>query len=169
MKVICQTLLLCLLASPAFSWPARCVGVSDGDTITVRADGQSKTRIRLYGIDAPESKQDFGRRAKEHLSGLVFGEVVEIEDMGADRYGRTVAVVRVGDINANEEMLKAGMAWVFTKNCRNKICVRWRDLEAQTRAQRVGLWSQPEPVAPWMWREQRRKKITPHPEAGAAG
>lgn len=154
MKTICCAVIMCLLASTALAWSARCVGVSDGDTITVRAEGQPKARIRLYGIDAPESKQDFGRRAKEHLSGLVFGEVVEIEDMGADRYGRTVAVVRVGAVNANEEMLKAGMAWVVTKNCRNKICVRWRELETQAQAKRIGLWSQPEPVAPWVWRKK---------------
>lgn len=158
MKVICQTLLLCLLASPAFSWPARCVGVSDGDTITVRAAGQPKARIRLYGIDAPEKGQDFGGRAKEHLSGLVYGETVDIEKMDTDRYGRTVAVVRVGAVNANEEMLKAGMAWVFTKRCRNKICAGWKDLETQARDMRAGLWSQPEPVAPWDWRAARRKK-----------
>lgn len=112
----------------------------------------------MYGIDAPEKGQDFGRRAKEYLSGLVFGEGVEIEEMGADRYGRTVAVVRVGAVNANEEMLKAGMAWVFTKRCRNKVCVGWKDLEIQARERRAGLWSQPEPVAPWDWRKQKKAK-----------
>lgn len=158
-----HTIFLCFLAlvlscTHCAAWEARCVGVADGDTITVRAEGQSKERVRLYGIDAPENGQDFGGRAKEYLSGLVYGETVDIEKMDTDRYGRTVAVVRVGVVSANEEMLKAGMAWVFISRCRNKICVRWRDLEAQARERRAGLWSQPEPVAPWDWRKQKKAK-----------
>ena len=151
-------LVLILSCTPTSAWEARCVGVADGDTITVRAEGQTKARIRLYGIDAPEKGQDFGGRAKEHLSGLVYGETVDIEKMDTDRYGRTVAVVRVGAVNANEEMLKAGMAWVFTPRCRNKVCVGWKDLEIQARERRAGLWSQPEPVAPWDWRKQKKAK-----------
>lgn len=158
-----HTIFLCFLAlvlscTHCAAWEARCVGVADGDTITVRAEGQSKERVRLYGIDAPENGQDFGGRAKEYLSGLVYGETVDIEKMDTDRYGRTVAVVRVGVVSANEEMLKAGMAWVFISRCRNKICAGWKDLEAQARTQRIGLWSQPEPRAPWEWRAQKRGK-----------
>ena len=151
-------LVLILSCTPGGAWEARCVGVADGDTITVRAEGQTKAWIRLYGIDAPEKGQDFGGRAKEYLSGLVYGETVDIEKMDTDRYGRTVAVVRVGAVNANEEMLKAGMAWVFTPRCRNKVCVGWKDLEIQARERRVGFWSQPEPVAPWDWRKQKKAK-----------
>lgn len=132
------------------------MGVSDGDTITVRAEGQPKTRIRLYGIDAPESGQDFGRRAKEYLAGLVYGEIVDIEQLDLDRYGRSVAIVRIGKVNANEEMLKAGYAWVFTKYCRNKVCVGWKELEQQAKDERRGLWSHKNPVAPWEWRKQKK-------------
>ena len=134
------------------------MGVSDGDTLTVRAEGKPQAKIRLYGIDAPESKQDFGRRAKEHLSGLAYGEIVDIVPLHVDRYCRTVAVIRMGQININEEMLAAGLAWVYPKHCKSKFCTRWRELEDEARGQRMGLWIQPDPIPPWEWRAQHRKK-----------
>lgn len=149
-------LLCCLLlwTGNALGWEARCVGVSDGDTITVRAEGKPQAKIRLYGIDAPESKQDFGRRAKEHLASLVAGEIVDVDVRSTDRNGRLVAVIRMGQININEEMLAAGLAWVYPKYCKSKFCTRWRELEDEARGQRMGLWSQPAPIPPWEWRKK---------------
>lgn len=66
----------------------RVVGVHDGDTITVLVDGKESLKIRLNGIDAPETKQPFGARAKEELSGLVFGKTVEVTVQATDRYER---------------------------------------------------------------------------------
>ncbi len=54
------------------------VGVSDGDTITVLDASNQQHKIRLDGIDAPESNQDFGARAKQSLSDLVFGKTVTV-------------------------------------------------------------------------------------------
>lgn len=60
-------------AVEAPSWSGEVGGVKDGDTIVVLHDGRGET-IRLYGIDAPEKGQDFGNRAKQTLSDLVFGK-----------------------------------------------------------------------------------------------
>ncbi len=54
------------------------VGVSDGDTITVLHSGKS-VRIRLNGIDSPEKRQAFGKRAKQFTSTLVFGKTVTVQ------------------------------------------------------------------------------------------
>ena len=61
------------------------VGVSDGDTITVLDADKRQRKIRLEGIDAPESNQDFGSRAKQSLSDLVFGKTVAVETAPAWR------------------------------------------------------------------------------------
>ena len=45
----------------------KCVGVADGDTCTILLAGNETRRIRFYGIDAPESGQDFGKKAKEYF------------------------------------------------------------------------------------------------------
>lgn len=66
-------------------------------------------KVRLYGIDAPESKQAFGNRAKEELSGLVFGRVVDVQVKQKDRYGRTVGLVTVNGVPVNQAWSAAGM------------------------------------------------------------
>ena len=58
-------LLLLLAPFPATEYPARVIGVIDGDTLTVLRDGKTQVRIRLAGIDAAESGQDFVTRAKQ--------------------------------------------------------------------------------------------------------
>ena len=62
------------------------VGVADGDTITVLQD-RTQYKIRLYGIDCPESGQDFGNRAKQFVSEMVFGQQVQVVQKDMDRYG----------------------------------------------------------------------------------
>ena len=97
------------------------VGVSDGDTLTARCPTQDvqrpyqQVRIRLAEIDAPESSQPFGKRSKEHLSGLCYQAEAVIRPTTMDRYGRTVARVECKGVDANLEMVKAGLAWAFTK------------------------------------------------------
>ena len=59
--VILQALLVTNLV---FAWSARIVGVSDGDTVTALREGNEQVKIRLYGIDAPESSQPHGRASK---------------------------------------------------------------------------------------------------------
>jgi endonuclease YncB( thermonuclease family) len=65
--------LLALLAAPllADTFAGKVVGVTDGDTISVMRAGRA-VKVRLHGIDCPEGGQDFGRRAKQFMSGLVF-------------------------------------------------------------------------------------------------
>ena len=142
-------------AVEAPSWSGEVGGVKDGDTIVVLHDGRGET-IRLYGIDAPEKGQDFGNRAKQTLSELVFRKVVEIKNMDTDRYGRMVAVVTIGMKTANEAMIEAGMAWVFEKYCHKAFCNGWRGLQEKAKAKRIGLWSHPKPIPPWEWRKSRK-------------
>jgi endonuclease YncB( thermonuclease family) len=86
------------------------VGVSDGDTITVLDAGQRQHKIRLDGIDAPESNQDWGSRAKQSLSDLVFGKTVTVISAKRDRYGRIVGRVLCDGKSANIEQLY-GVVW----------------------------------------------------------
>jgi hypothetical protein len=74
------TLVLLFLASPASAadYSARVVGISDGDTITVLVAGDRQVKIRLHGIDAPETGQPFGSRAKQAASALAFGKTITI-------------------------------------------------------------------------------------------
>src|SRR5437773_4262834 len=142
------TLSLALLFLAPDSFSARCVGVTDGDTIVVLRD-HSSIKVRLEGIDCPERGQDFGQKAKQFTSGLVFGKTVEIRPVGEDRYGRTVARVVVDGKDVSMELLKAGLAWHFKKYNKDQHLA---ELEGQARKDRVGLWSVPNAVPPWAYR-----------------
>ena len=89
------TIALCRLATPALADVAGVPTVIDGDTIEVH--GQ---RIRLHGIDAPESRQlcrldgtpwQCGKDAVNALAEKIARRPVTCEDLGRDRYKRTVA------------------------------------------------------------------------------
>ena len=129
----------------------RVVGIADGDTVTVLQNNQ-EYKIRLYGIDTPEKAQDFGARAKEFTSGLVFKKDVRVIQKDVDRYGRVVGLIYVGDTCINQEIIKAGFAWVYQQYCKDSFCRDWLDLERQARESRNGLWSHPDPVPPWEFR-----------------
>jgi endonuclease YncB( thermonuclease family) len=130
------------------------VGVADGDTITVLRDKHPE-KIRLYGIDCPEKRQAFGKRAKQFTSDMVFGKVVEIEPVATDRYGRTVAFVRVEDITVNEELIKEGLGWVYIRYCKLPLCSEWQGLQLAAQAEKQGLWRDAGHVPPWEFRRTR--------------
>lgn len=135
--------------------PGRVIKVADGDTITVYTTEREKQKIRLYGVDAPESAQSWGPEAREFVSDLVFLQEVEISVVNTDRYGREVALVKLKDGRIlNEELVKNGHAWVYRDYCREAFCANWIDMELRARYAKAGLWSQKNPTAPWRWRKQ---------------
>jgi endonuclease YncB( thermonuclease family) len=146
--------LILALAAPAQAWESRTKSVRDGDSINVtNADGV-EVNIRLYGIDAPEAKQAFGPQAKKRLGQLVSRKSVDIENVDTDRYGRTVALVRLKDGTlVNGEMVRSGLGWVYEQYCqRQDLCARLRQSQAEARRAGRGLWADPQPVPPWEWR-----------------
>jgi endonuclease YncB( thermonuclease family) len=138
-------------AAAAFAYEARVVGVSDGDTITVLDVQKEQHKIRLAGIDAPEKGQEFGNKAKEHLSDLVFGKTVNLPDAKIDKYGRTVSRVLVGNTDAGLAMIQAGMAWHYKKYEIEQSPAdraRYSESEVRARGAKIGLWSQATPARP---------------------
>jgi micrococcal nuclease len=150
--------LILALASPALAWESRTKSVRDGDSINVTNDDGVVVNIRLYGIDAPESKQAFGYQAKKRLTQLVSRKTIRIENMDTDRYGRTVALVRLSDGTlVNEEMLRSGLAWVYEQYClREDLCESLRQAQAEARSAGRGLWAEANPTPPWEWRKSHK-------------
>src|SRR5574338_342536 len=172
--VLLPAFLLVFAASCHADFEARVVGVSDGDTVTVLAAGNVQYRIRLAGIDAPEKSQPFGARAKESLSAIVFGQWVTVDGDKLDRYGRTVAKLWVAPsaagcrssptcprtLNANLEQLATGMAWWYRQYARGQLPedrIRYAEAEQAARNRKLGLWKDPDPMAPWVWRRERHQ------------
>jgi len=126
--------ILLILLSTSTSFTGKVIKVTDGDTIVVLTEDKTQVKIRLEAIDCPESNQAFGNKAKQAVSELCFNKEVTIIKSGEDRYGRTLGFVFVGDVNVNKELA---------------------ELETTARKNKVGLWSESNPVAPW---DFRRKK-----------
>ncbi|MBB5349559.1 thermonuclease family protein [Desulfoprunum benzoelyticum] len=131
--------------------------MADGDTISVLR-GNEKVNIRLYGVDTPEKKQAFGNQAKKFTNAAVRKMSVKIVPFETDKYGRTVAMVYVGDQCLNENLIRDGFAWVYRKYCKEDFCRSWLNLEASAREKGRGLWVDPEPKPPWEWRKDSKKK-----------
>ena len=146
--------------SHAGSFEGRVIGIADGDTITVLAGNNQQVKIRLYGIDTPESKQDYGTRAKQFTSGQVFKKTVRIERIDTGRYGRTVGVVYYdqekfsGERCLNKALVYAGFAWVYRQYCSNgTFCAELIRMEADAKKAGRGLWAKSNPVPPWDYRK----------------
>ena len=146
----------------AETFQGKVVGVADGDTITVLHDRRPET-IRLNGIDAPEKGQAFGARAKQFTAELSFGQTVDVIVRDQDRYGRTVADVRLPDGRSlNHEVVRGGYAWWFRRYSKDTSLAA---LESEARTARRGLWADAHPIAPWDWREAQRQTAAGLPPA----
>ena len=140
-----------LLAAETIS--GRVVSVADGDTVTILDAGHRQTKIRLHQIDAPEKKQDFGQRSKQSLSELIYGKTVTVDVADIDKYGRTVGKIWLGPIDVNLEQVKRGMAWVYEKYASDPA---YFAAERTAKNARIGLWNQPSPTPPWIFRHPER-------------
>ena len=150
-NLLLSLLIVFLLPSLALSWSGEVVKIHDGDTITV-----SGTKIRLWGIDCPEYKQDYGRDATEFVRHLLpIGATVEVEGVARDRYGRTVAIVSYLGDTVQADLLRAGLAWVYGRYYRERGG-NWPEIEAEAKAARRGLWKDEEPTPPWVWRRGKK-------------
>lgn len=157
---ICVLLLVC--ASPIVAQEAlptyqngTVTRISDGDTIDVKT-GSGTVRIRLFGIDCPESDQPFGMRAKHFVEGTLEGETVTARVYEKDRYGRYVSEVYVDGVSLNRELVRHGLAWWYKQFARHDLDLK--RLESRARAARIGLWIEEQPIPPWRWRQLQREE-----------
>ena len=137
--------------SGAFTGPAR---VIDGDTLDVGG-----VRIRLHGIDAPESKQSClaggkrwscGREATRALAGRIGGRSVSCQERDRDRYGRIVAVCSASGTDLNAWMATEGWAFAYRRYSNAYVAE-----ESGARTARRGVW-RGDVIPPWDWRKAKR-------------
>lgn len=168
---------LCLFLLPTFPAFSRepfrtidgfVVKVSDGDTLTVDSGG-TKLKVRLYGIDAPETGkinrgngrtskegQPFGQESQRALWGKVYHRKVRIDVMDIDRYRRLVSLVRMGNRNINLEMIREGWSWAYRKYLHSAYASEFIEEEELARRRRAGLWQDNNPRPPWEFRKSQR-------------
>jgi len=140
------------------TFSAKVIRIMDGDTMEVLYQ-KTPIKIRLAHIDCPEKRrsQPYGNNAKIALSNLCFGQQVTVYGEKYDRYKRLIAVVANHKKQiVNQEMIKQGMAWHFKKYSKDQL---YAHLETIARKNKVGLWQDAHPVAPWEWRKPKNKLL----------
>lgn len=151
-------LLLCLLlAVPAQTvageeFIARVITVHEGDRLTIHHQGR-KDMVYLRDVDCPELKQPYGKQAKHATAAYVANREVVVRDLKRDRQGRTTADILLQDgRQIAHELIKEGLAWVQPGRSDGQVL---KDMEELARAERKGLWSEPNPIPPWKWKSAR--------------
>ena len=170
MRYAALLLSITFVAMPAHAYELSCkvVGVTDGDTVTCLTADRKQEKIRLQGIDAPESKQPFGQRSEQNLSDLVYGKSVTVKWNKRDRWKRILGSVWVTPsdcptcghtLDVGAAQLSVGMAWWFRRYAKEQPVQQRHQYEfeeTEAKARRAGLWGDSNPVPPWEWRSRER-------------
>ena len=153
-----------ILLSAADGYAARTIegvvrAVYDGDTVLLATREESRLKVRLYGIDAPETAkpdspgQPFGAIAKRTLMYKIMGRQVSAEIVDIDQYQRAVAIIRYGGRDINREMVAEGLAWAYRQYLQGPYASEYIAAENHARAKRAGLWREANPQPPWEFRQ----------------
>lgn len=155
--IISFILLIVALNVSAQTLKGKVVKVSDGDTITILDSLHHQIKIRLYGIDCPEKKQDYGTVAKKFTADKCFAKMIYVHSKGKDKYGRTLGIVILPDgTELNLLLLQNGLAWHYKAFDKSKI---YADAEVRARQQKHGLWAGKKTVAPWEYRKEKSEMV----------
>lgn len=147
---------------PTVELTGKVVHITDGDTVGLLV-GKQTIKIRLEGIDAPESKQAFGTKSKEALAKLIAEKDVTVIKTGEDRYKRTLGTIYLGQANINQRLVADGWAWHYKKYSSDKDLAA---LEIVARDAKRGLWadSNPLPLGNFGRVKRRRSNLVPRQE-----
>jgi len=126
--------------------------VRDGDSVDVRdLDGRT-IRIRLHGIDAPEYGQPHFRGSTAFVRRRLAGRPVRVVPIAIDRYDRLVGEIWLDGRRFNSEIVRQGWAWFYRQYAEGDDELAAAESEARSNAR--GLWADPSPQPPWIWRRQ---------------
>jgi micrococcal nuclease len=135
-------------AAPIRTVTATITRITDGDTVQAVTPEGTKLKVRLYGIDAPETPkgkipgEPFGNDARSYLATLVGQQTIRVEIRDIDRYRRMVAILWLGERNVNQEMISAGMAEAYGEYLKQPYRTPFLQAEQEAKAQGKGIWSQ---------------------------
>ncbi|MDO8282679.1 MAG: DNA/RNA non-specific endonuclease [Thermodesulfovibrionia bacterium] len=155
-KIISVNLLLFILlygtllsfAVTPTSWSGKVIEVLDGDIIKVLHENHEETII-LAEVDCPKVDQPFGSIAKNFTSYLSLGKIITVKPVGTDGNSHIVAHIILPDRHdLNEDLVEAGLAWVLPSTSTKNALL---DKEAQARSDKLGIWSETNPIPPWEW------------------
>lgn len=145
------TMIVSLLS---FSMNGYVVKVSDGDSFIINSYGKN-IRVRMYGVDAPELKQDYGRESKKQLENLILNKKVKLKVLYEDKYKRKIAKVYCAGKEINLEMLKSGNVWFYEYHAKKEK--NYRKAFEKAKKEKLGLWGEKNPQNPREFRLKNKR------------
>lgn len=126
--------------------------IYDGDTVKI-IDNKKAYKLRITHIDAPERNQTYGKKSRRALMQLCKNATVKIQITGTDKYQR-----KLGSLSCNKQdvasfMLQQGHAW-FNDKYSSDLILAFKERTA--RKNKLGLWQDEAPMAPWIWRRMNK-------------
>lgn len=134
------------------------VRVIDGDTVEVLVANSQSERIRLLGIDAPESDQEYGTESTDALKACIGDKPVSIVYKKEDHYGRILGVVMAGNTDCNLVQAQTGAAWHYKQYKKDQLpgtADTYSKAESDAKSASKGLWANSNPQAPWEYRRAK--------------
>ena len=156
MSTLVKHLILFIFSSALYcqtTLSAKVIGIKDGDTVVVLDTLNNQTTLRLAEVDTPEKSQAFGTKAKQFTSDQIYLKTIKYVVTDTDRYGRSIAMIYYDTDNKylSAEIIKAGMGWHYKRYSTSKKLAL---LEDNAKKNKIGLWIDNNPIAPWEWRKQ---------------
>ncbi len=151
LSVVCINLALMNNAYAA-QYKAYVEFVVDGDTVKIRQNGR-QYKLRLNEIDAPELSQPSGKLARRAVIQLCINQPIKFEIIGTDKYQRQLGYLQCNQTNINQYLVENGLAWHYKQYSDSRYLAQ-AELNAQQN--RLGLWQEPNPIPPWIWRRSHQ-------------
>lgn len=142
------------IAEVSASW------IHDGDTFRVTVLNRAVVDCRLWGIDAPELDQPWGKVSRSALIALLIKRKLTITKV-SESYNRMVVKADRRGVDVALFMLKMGLAWADKKYSPPEDYIK---AEAEARAEKRGLWSEKKPIPPWEWRNRKKDNASKEKE-----
>lgn len=155
MKKILLILFTIIISTLSLGFEGYVVKVSDGDSFIIKSQGK-KIRVRMYGIDAPELKQKYGKDSKRYLEDMILGKKVELKVLYEDKYRRKIARVYYKNKEINIEMLRSGHAWFYEYHAKKEK--DYRRAYEEARKERRGVWKDKNPENPREFRLRNKRR-----------
>jgi len=138
------------------------LAVEDGDRLKIATDDGSVMTVTLQGIDAPDEKQDYFKKAKKRLADLVEGKDITVMLRTAET-GESFAVIYAGADDVGLKLIEDGLAWFAPNRSAAQPNIdreKYIKAEGAAKEAKSGIWSEKEPIAPWTFRGETLKLLT---------
>lgn len=131
--------------------------VTSGDKLTIRDNDNVIHRVRLIGIDAPESTQPYGKESRNFLVSLILGKELTVLTSENNQTKILIGKVFLNKKDINLQQISQGMAWL-SNNIEKELSLmdqkEYSNAARKAKKNQIGLWRDKCPVEPWIFRQK---------------